>query len=1201
MVLRPVLFLALAGCPNIAVYNTTDTGEPTDTGTDTIVGPVDADQDGFLSDIDCDDTNASIFPRADEICDGLDNDCDGLTDDDDDSVDLETARPWYADVDEDGFGNPDVSVVSCSPPPGAVAEAGDCNDASAAIRPDATEVCDTIDNDCDELVDDDDDSVDLSTGSRFFADVDEDTYGDPTAPTTACAQPTGTVTNDLDCNDGDAAIQPDATEVCDTVDNDCDALVDDADDTLDPTIGGTLFYSDADGDGFGDPESGSLFCVQPPDLVDAGTDCNDGDGTVYPGATELCDDQLNDCDGSFDEAGLATWTEDGQTPADYTTNLTGTSGSEALVELRDSGELRICAGTWYANIVVLDGADVTIEGAGRDLVMIEGVAASPIEIGGADSVVSVQSLTAMKSGTAQPGIDCSTTGVAHDVTITDVDVRDNADLDRTGAVHADGCDLTLDNVDITDNTGGPGLYFANGTLDVDGGLIDSNISDVDGGGVYLDGGAVATFDDVNIANNKATSGARNPDGGGVVAWAGADVTITNSLIEDNEADGEGGGLLVVGTATLADTDLVANTADQGGGLYVAGGFLEVTGGTIEETQQPGREEVASAGEETPPPVQPEGLFAARVVLPDGTPVAGWKMVHHDRKVPRIEDDQLILDDTTRMQNLDGLREMLRSPQGRMLLQRQFGDRVDEVIQLLEGAAPARPTVETDAAGRFAFAFDAEPHQVRVERDGFMVYGSGRLQADGELLFVVGPCVDVKGHVTDANGRALEGVYFSMGFELTGLPGIGQQLQEGGFRSWNGNSHSDGSFSLGVVPQHPALHVSASKQGYKGLSTFTTEIRGPVRWQLEKKKAPARPKVLRGIVRLPDGSPAPKARVQFGSSGGFTDDSGRFELPLGYVSGNVSLTAYLAGHQLAVRRGFSKALKQDPELATGIVLELGGKTLAIDGRVLDADGKPLRGSIVMLADGVSAGNSNQWTETLLGKQSNKGERTDRSGAFSLRGLSDRPYNVRVIDEKLGVVLESGPVAAGTGDLVLRVPADAHRRLEGVVVDSHGNPIAGAEVELVTPKMQVESGTYYHNFGDTHKTDAAGRFVIERCPRRFAHVWLDGDMIDSERLEVPADDAPMRIVVPRMLRLSLRVTSGLGATHFAILDAKGQRLKTSCRMPGVRRALETHPIVVDNAPYYVVPDTGTELLLRKGKEEVGRIPLNLRAGVLNTVDV
>lgn len=618
-------------------------------------------------------------------------------------------------------------------------------------------------------------------------------------------------------------------------------------------------------------------------------------------------------------------------------------------------------------------------------------------------------------------------------------------------------------------------------------------------------------------------------------------------------------------------------------------------------QEPGREEVASVGEVPQPAPQPEGRFAARAVLPDGTPVAGWKMVHQDRKVPRIEDDQLILDDATRMQNLDGMREMLRSPQGRMLLQRQFGDRVDEVIALLEGAAPSRPAVETDAAGRFAFPFDAEEHEVRVEREGFMVYGSGRLRSDGELLFVVGPCVDVKGHVTDADGRALEGVYFSMGYELTGLPGIGQQLEEGGFRSWNGNSRSDGSFSLGVVPQHPALHVSASKQGYKGLSTFTTEILGPVRWQLEKKKAPARPKVLRGIVRLPDGSPAQKARVQFGSSGGFTDDSGRFELPLGYVSGNVSLTAYLAGHQLAVRRGFSKALKQDPELATGIVLELGGKTLAIDGRVLDADGKPLRGSIVMLADGVSAGSSNQWTETLLGNQSNKGERTDRSGAFSLRGLSDRPYNVRVIDEKLGVVLESGPVAAGTGDLVLRVPADAHRRLEGVVVDSHGNPIAGVEIELVTPKMQVESGTYYHNFGDTHKTDAAGRFVIERCPRRFAHVWLDGDMIDSERLEVPADDAPMRIVVPRMLRLALRVTSGLGATHFAVLDAKGQRIKTSCRMPGVRRALKTHPIVVDNAPYYVVRDTGTELLLLKGKEEVGRIPLNLRAGVLNTVDV
>jgi hypothetical protein len=93
---------------------------------------------------------------------------------------------------------------------------------------------------------------------------------------------------DVDCDDDDAAVHPAATETCNGVDDDCDDEVDeDASDA-------TLWYVDADGDGFG--AESVLRCVNDEGFVEAGGDCDDADVRVYPGAGEVCDDGVdNDC------------------------------------------------------------------------------------------------------------------------------------------------------------------------------------------------------------------------------------------------------------------------------------------------------------------------------------------------------------------------------------------------------------------------------------------------------------------------------------------------------------------------------------------------------------------------------------------------------------------------------------------------------------------------------------------------------------------------------------------------------------------------------------------------------------------------------------------------------------------------------------------------------------------------------------------
>jgi len=64
------------------------------------------------------------------------------------------------------------------------------------------------------------------TPLTYYADSDADTYGDVTSTTSACGLPIGYVTNSLDCNDTNSAINPAATEVCNSIDDNCDGIVD---------------------------------------------------------------------------------------------------------------------------------------------------------------------------------------------------------------------------------------------------------------------------------------------------------------------------------------------------------------------------------------------------------------------------------------------------------------------------------------------------------------------------------------------------------------------------------------------------------------------------------------------------------------------------------------------------------------------------------------------------------------------------------------------------------------------------------------------------------------------------------------------------------------------------------------------------------------------------------------------------------------
>jgi len=562
---------SLVGCTDgdkdkDAVIDTSDTLIITDSG-DTDPNDLDADGDGVPATDDCDDGNASVYPGADELCDGLDNDCDG-------EVDEGAVGTYYADADGDGFGDENESIESCEPGSGYVSNSGDCNDddaryypgapeedctdpndyncdgstgyadvdgdgyaacvecddTDAAINPGAAEVCDGVDNDCDGSIDED-----VADSSVWYADADGDGFGDPGTAVTACDAPAGYVSNSDDCDDSDANVNPRAVERCNGIDDDCDGTIDGS-----GAVDASVWYADADGDSYGDPGAGVRDCEEPTGYTSDSSDCDDGAASVHPGADEYCNSVDDDCDGTTDEDAIdGGWyytDADGDGFGEAGTLAMACSGADNELDCNDSDALEP---------IVVDIATGSASGAGT--------MASPfdsIQTG----IDASSECVVVYAGTYNENIDFG----GNNVSVTSVDGAESTIIDGSGGSGAvvsfesgETSDATLSGFTLT---GGAGHYesWSETTGCSSSGSCTAEHESYCGGGVYV-ASSSPTLDSLIIESNTlpAYSASYPSD---TVAY------FTHSY---------GGGVCVVdGSPMLTGADLISNYADQGGGMYL---------------------------------------------------------------------------------------------------------------------------------------------------------------------------------------------------------------------------------------------------------------------------------------------------------------------------------------------------------------------------------------------------------------------------------------------------------------------------------------------------------------------------------------------------------------------------------------------------------------------------------------------------------
>ncbi len=518
---------------------------------------------------------------------------------------------------------------------------------------------------------------------------------------------------------------------------------------------------------------------------------------------------------------------------------------------------------------------------------------------------------------------------------------------------------------------------------------------------------------------------------------------------------------------------------------------------------------------------------------------------------------------------------------------------------------APPCGTSDAAG--AFEVEGQPPLRLVARSPLyttlfqgLVYGE---RTSEEPTVVVAYRLPLAGIVVDEQGSEVAGALasFSVPGRVLALPG--NLLAASARIVPEARSDERGQFAFSDAMDLPDAVLQVSAPGF--LPTSVPVPRGGSEYlRVVLRRATPGVGAVAGLVVLADGRPAAGALVSVGRRSARSDEQGVFALEVEHDRAALprNRPLELVGALAGCLPGFATL----PSLAeaelngwpTDLVLQLGGPAATIRGRVVDAQGQPLRGILVDTVDAAQFGlvpvPGTIYFSMLTREEIAGGEAglTDGQGRFELAGLSHRSYRIAVLEEPSLLSAVTPPIEAGSTDVRIVLDRSGLGRIAGRVVDREGVGIAGVRVAV----SRKRPGSLA--IGTSATTDADGRFELLSVSTTPDFLRLEGEPIVPEifrELPPDADLDALELCVARRCYLQvewdewrgradeLRLV-GDGDVPLELLDLEGNGVSPRDGV-AVRDGL---------SDVYAIPDSARHALLLRGADEVERLPLQPRAG-------